>query len=242
MKLSDRERERYDRQRMIEGFGEKGQLKLKQARVLVAGAGGLGSPSSLYLAAAGVGYIRLVDGDVAEVSNLNRQVLHWDKDVGREKAESAAEKLRQLNPEIEVDAVVRQITEGNVLELAAGCDLIVDAMDNFPTRYLLNRAAIEKGIPFFHAGIYGASGVITTIIPRQTACLRCIFPGPPPPAKFPVIGVAPGVMGCLQAMEVIKYIVGLGELLTNRLLTFDGLSLEFREVSIRKRPGCPDCG
>ncbi len=240
--LTTDELERYDRQIMIRGLGEEGQEKLKRAKVIIAGGGGLGSPSSIYLAAAGVGMIRIIDHDKVELSNLNRQVLHWDKDIGRSKVDSAAEKLRQLNQGVKIEAIEEIITEDNVHQLVAGFDLIVDAMDNLPTRYLLNKAAIDKNIPFFHGAVYGFEGRAMTIIPGKTACLRCVYRGSPPVEKFPVIGVTPAVIGCIQATEVIKYIVGIGELLTNRLLIYDGLNLKFTELMVRRDPNCEHCG
>ncbi len=241
--LTTNELERYDRQIMIKGFGEEGQEKLKRAKVVIAGGGGLGSPSSIYLAAAGVGMIRIVDNDKVELSNLNRQVLHWDKDIGRRKVDSAAEKLKNLNPETEIEPIDERITEANVSQLVAGFDLVVDAMDNLPTRYLLNKAALEKNIPFFHGAAYGFEGRTMTIIPGKAACLECVYhDATTPEEKFPVIGVAPAIIGCLQATEVIKYIVGIGELLTNRLLIYDGLNLEFTELKVKKDPNCEHCG
>ncbi len=183
--LTKHELERYDRQIMIEGFGEEGQEKLKKARIVIAGGGGLGSPTSIYLAAAGVGTIRIIDCDRVALSNLNRQILHWDKDVGKRKVDSATEKLRNLNQEIKIEAIEEKITEANVPQLVAGFDLIVDAMDNLPTRYLLNKAAIENNIPFFHGAIYGFEGRAMTIIPRQTACLRCVYRGGYPWREVP---------------------------------------------------------
>ncbi len=215
--LTTDERKRYDRQIMIRGLGEDGQEKLKQAKVIIAGSGGLGSPAAIYLAAAGVGTIRIVDHDRVELSNLNRQVLHWDRDLGRNKVDSAAEKLRQLNQGVKIEAIEETINEANIQQLVAGFDLIVDAMDNLPTRYLLNRAAIENHIPFVHGAVYGLEGRAMTIVPGKTACLRCVYRGLIPQEKFPVIGVTPAVIGCIQATEVIKYIVGIGKLLTNRL-------------------------
>ena len=241
--LTKNELERYDRQIMIKGFGEEGQKKLKQAKVIIAGSGGLGSPSSMYLAAAGVGMIRIIDHGSVELSNLNRQVLYWDKDIGRRKVTSAAEKLKKLNPEIKIEAREETITEANVSQLVAGFDLVVDAMDNLPTRYLLNKAALEKDIPFFHGAVYGFEGRAMTIIPGKTACLECVYHGvTTPEGKFPVIGVAPAVIGCIQAAEVIKYIVGIGELLTDRLLIYDGLNLKFTELKVKKDPNCERCG
>jgi molybdopterin/thiamine biosynthesis adenylyltransferase len=241
--LTAEERERYDRQIRLYGFGEEGQEKLKMARVFIAGAGGLGSPIAIYLAAAGLGTIRIVDHDSIELSNLNRQVLHWDENMGKSKADSSAEKLRKLNPGIKIEAIAETITEANVSQLVADFDLIVDAMDNLPTRYLLNKTAIEKGIPFFHGAVYGFEGRAMTIIPGKSACLNCLYHGvTAPEEKFPVIGVTPAVIGCIQATEVIKYIVGLGELLTDRLLNYDGLKLTFTEFKVRKDPNCQHCG
>jgi adenylyltransferase/sulfurtransferase len=240
--LSQDELERYDRQILIKGFGEEGQAKLKKARVFIAGAGGLGSVTATYLAAAGVGVIRLVDHDKVELSNLNRQVLHWDEDIGKEKADSAAEKLKRLNPGLKVEATKERISESNIPRLVAGFDLIVDAMDNLPTRYLLNKTAIEMKIPFFHGAVNGFEGRAMTIIPGETACLGCVYRGAVVEGKFPVVGVTPGVIGCIQATEVIKYIVGIGQLLTNRLLVYDGLNLRFSEFKVKRDPKCEYCG
>ncbi len=240
--LNEDERERYDRQIQIREIGEGGQEKLKRAKVIIAGGGGLSSPTSIYLAAAGVGTIRIVDHDRVELSNLNRQILHWDKDIGRNKVDSAAEKLSQLNQEVNIEAIEETINEANVSRLVAGFDLIVDAMDNLPTRYLLNKAAIENHIPFIHGAVYGFEGRAMTIIPGKTACLKCVYRGLIPEEKFPVIGVTPAVIGCIQATEVIKYIVGIGKLLANRLLVYDGLSMKFTELVVKREPNCEHCG
>jgi molybdopterin/thiamine biosynthesis adenylyltransferase len=241
--LTKKELEKYDRQIMIPGFGAEGQAKLKKAKVFIAGAGGLGSPVAIYLAAAGIGTIRIVDRDTVELSNLNRQVLHWDKDIGEKKVVSAAAKLKMFNPDIRIETCEDAITEANAAELVADADLIVDAMDNLPTRYLLNKTAIKKNIPFFHGAVYGFEGQAMTVIPGKSACLYCLYHGAnPPQTKFPVIGVAPAVIGCIQATEVIKYIVGMGELLTDRLLTYDGLAMKFTEFSIKRDPACAHCG
>jgi len=240
--LTTNELERYDRQIMIAEIGEVGQEKLKRARVFIAGAGGLGSSAAIHLTAAGIGKICVVDHDSVELSNLNRQVLHWEKDIGKKKVSSAREKLKKINHEVKIEAVEETITEANVYQLIAGSDAIVDAMDNLPTRYLLNKAAIEKNIPFFHGAVYGFEGRAMTIIPGKTACLRCVYRGDIPEEKFPVIGVTPAVIGCIQATEVIKYIVGIGELLKNRLLIYDGLDMTFTEFKIKKDPQCEHCG
>lgn len=240
--LSKSERERYDRQIMIDGIGEAGQERLKRAKVIVAGAGGLGSPISIYLAAAGIGTIRIIDHDTVDLSNLNRQVLHWDGDIGRDKVESAVGKLKGLNPSVNVEAVRETITEDNISHLLDGFDLIVDAMDNLETRYLLNRAAVENNIPFFHGAVNGFEGRAMTIVPGKSACLRCMYRGAIPKEKFPVIGVTPAVIGTIQATEVIKYIVGIGELLMDRLLVYDGMNLKFTEFTVKRNPNCDHCG
>ena len=240
--LTINELERYDRQIMIPNIGREGQEKLKRTRVFIAGIGGLGSTSAIYLTAAGVGKICVVDHDRVELSNLNRQVLHWEKDIGKKKVSSAGEKLKKINHHVKVETIEETITEANVFQLITGFDVIVDAMDNLPTRYLLNKAAIEKNIPFFHGAVYGFEGRAMTIIPGETACLRCLYRGDLPKEKFPVIGVTPAVIGCFQATEVVKYIVGIGELLKNRLLIYDGLDMKFTEFLIKKDPQCDHCG
>ena len=238
--LRERELERFDRQIMI--LGEEGQERLKRARVFIAGAGGLGSPVSIYLTAAGVGEIRIVDDDVVELSNLNRQILHWERDTGRRKVDSGREKLEAINSETLVEALHLTIDEDNVSRVVGDSDLIVDAMDNFPVRYILNKTAISKGIPFFHGGVYGFEGQVTTIIPGRTPCLRCIFPEAPPREVFPVVGVTPGIIGLIQATEVIKYITGIGELLLGELLLWDGLDSSIDKVRVKRNPDCVDCG
>jgi molybdopterin/thiamine biosynthesis adenylyltransferase len=240
--LSKNEREKYARQIMLKGFGVKGQEKLKKARVFIAGIGGLGSASATYLAAAGVGTLRIADHDKVELSNLNRQVLHWPADIGQKKIGSAEIKLKQLNPDVAIEVIDERITKASILRLVADCDLIVDAMDNLPARYLLNKVAIEKNIPFFHGAVYGFEGRALTVIPGKTACLRCIYRGNIPEEKSPVIGVTPAVIGCIQATEVIKYLVGMGQLLTDRLLVYDGLNMKFTDFKIKKDPDCPHCG
>ncbi|MDM7934961.1 MAG: HesA/MoeB/ThiF family protein [Methanothrix sp.] len=238
--LTEEERLRYSRQ--ISLFGEDGQEKLKRTTAFVAGAGGLGSIVSLYLAAAGLGRIRIVDCDRVEVSNLNRQVLHSSRDTGRSKAASAFEALKEINPEIEVEALEEKIDEESLESLLEGCDLIVDALDNFATRYLLNDAAIRGCQPLFHGAISGFQGQVTTVIPGRTACLRCIFPRPPPQLPPPALGSTCGIIGSIQATEAVKYVLGSGRLLENRLLIWDGLSACLDEVVCERDPSCPGCG
>jgi molybdopterin/thiamine biosynthesis adenylyltransferase len=242
VKLTQRERERYNRQIMIPGLGLEGQRRLKASKVFLAGAGGLGCPIAIYLAVAGVGTLRIVDKDTVELSNLNRQVLHWDEDIGKRKTESIQEKLRRINPDIEVEANCIEINEENFLEMIEGSDVIVDAMDNFPTRYLLNKAAVKLNIPFIHGGIWGLEGRATTIIPFKTACLSCVIPEAPPSETFPVIGVSPGLIAMIEATETIKYLTGVGSLLENRLLIYDGELMKFTEIELSRRPDCPVCG
>ncbi|MEN6396203.1 MAG: HesA/MoeB/ThiF family protein [Methanoregula sp.] len=238
--LSRRELERYKRQMML--FSDDGQERLKKANIFIAGAGGLGSPVSIYLAVAGVGTLTLVDNDVVELTNLNRQILHYDKDIGKKKVESAAEKLRAINPDITVNVIDTTINESNCAQLVDRANGIVDAMDNYPTRYLLNDVAQTKNIPLFHGAIRGFYGQATTIIPGKTACLRCIFPRAPPKEVFPVIGVTPGIIGMVQVNEVLKYLLGTGELLANRLLIWDGMTAHAEEIAVVRNPACPSCG
>ncbi|MGD9142932.1 MAG: HesA/MoeB/ThiF family protein [Dehalococcoidia bacterium] len=241
--LTGDELSRYDRQIMLYGFGEEGQEKLKKARVFVAGAGGLGSPVSIYLTVAGVGKITIVDDDVVELSNLNRQILHWQEDIKHKKVYSAQTKLKKLNPDINIEGICERITEENVGEIVGDADIIVDAMDNLPARYLLNKTAVAKNIPFVHGAVNGFEGRAMTVIPGKSACLNCVYHGVDVPrVKFPVIGVTPAVIGCIQATEVIKYIVGLGNLLTGRLLNYDALSMTFNEFEVNRDPNCDHCG
>ncbi len=239
--LTSEEKQRYDRQIMIPGIGEAGQEKLKKARVVIAGSGGLGSPISLYLTAAGVGTLRIIDNDKVELSNLNRQILHWDKDIGKFKTDSANKKLRQLNENVSVETINTTINESNVSGLIAGFDVIVDAMDNFPTRFLLNKAAVGHKIPCIHGAVSGFEGRAMTVIPGKSACLQCLYHTIPPISKFPVLGATPGVIGCIQATEVIKYITGIGTLLTDRLLIYDGLNMKFTELQVVRIKNCACC-
>jgi molybdopterin/thiamine biosynthesis adenylyltransferase len=240
--LTDKELQKYDRQIMIEGFGGEGQERLKRAKAFMAGAGGLCSSAAVYLAAAGVGTIRIVDHDKVEPSNLNRQILHWEEDIGRRKIESAAMKLKRVNSNLKIEAIEERLDETNIDNLVAGSDLIIDAMDNLHVRLLLNRVALKRNIPLLHGAVRGFEGRATTVIPGKTDFLKCIYRGVLQEEKFPVVGVAPGIIGCIQAMEAIKLIVGIGELLTGRLIIFDGLSMKFNEYKTKKDPNCEHCG
>jgi len=240
--LSQEELVRYDRQIMIPEIGREGQERLKDAKVFVAGAGGLGSPVSIYLTAAGIGSIKIADHDTIELSNLNRQILHWKEDLGKRKVDSAMDKLHRLNPDIKLEIIHETINDKNVLQMVDGFDAIVDAMDNFKTRYILNKAAVDKNIPFFHGAVRGFEGRVMTIIPGKTACLRCMYHGTPLEEKSPVIGVTPVIIASIQATEVIKYLIGTGDLLADRLLIYDGIGMIFREFKVRKNPECDHCG
>jgi len=238
--LNEQELQRYQRQLLM--FDKEGQERLKLSRVFIAGGGGLGCPIALYLAVAGVGCIDIVDMDAVEQTNLNRQVLHWEKDIGKPKVVSIEEKLRQINPYINIIARHVTITDENVLELVRNADIIVDALDNFSARYLLNRAALQTGIPLVHGAIRGFDGQVITIIPGKTACLKCVFPHPPPEEVFPVIGVTPGIIGTIQANEVLKFLLHMGESLEGRLLVWDGLNARMDSFKIQRRDQCEACG
>ena len=242
MTLTTYDQKRYNRQILIRGFGEAGQERLKNSTVFIAGCGGLGSPVATYLAVAGVGHLVIVDMDVVDASNLNRQILHWDENVDQYKVKSASAKLAAINPTIKITALQEKIEEDNYLELTKGADLIIDAMDNYPTRYLLNKAAISHNIPLVHGSVWGLEGRLTTIIPGKTPCLECLVPLAPPREVFPVLGATPGVIGTLQVTEAIKYLTGVGNLLTNRMLLYDGEYLEFHELPLQRNPACPACG
>lgn len=238
--LSERERERYKRQMTL--FGDGGQERLKKAHIFIAGAGGLGSPAAIYLAVAGVGTITIVDMDAVEQSNLNRQILHMDRDIGKKKTVSAIEKLREYNGDITINAIDTAIGGDNVHELVGRADGIVDAMDNYPVRYLLNRVAIEKKIPFFHGAISGFHGQATTVLPGTTACVECIVPKAPPKETSPVIGATAGIIAMVQATEVIKYLTKSGDLLAGRLFLWDGLAATAEQITVEKNTKCPACG
>jgi molybdopterin/thiamine biosynthesis adenylyltransferase len=242
-------RARYSRHLLIPEVGVEGQIKLLDSRMLLIGAGGLGSPASLYLAAAGVGTIGIVDDDVVDTSNLQRQIVHSTERLGESKAESAKRTIEALNPDVQVRVFRERITSENVDRiLAEGWDVIVDGADNFPTRYLLNDASIWHRIPIVHGSIYRFEGQVTVFKPFEGPCYRCLFPQPPPPEMAPscaeggVLGVLPGIVGSLQANEAIKLVLSMGDPLVGRLLLFDALAPSFTEISLRRDPSCPVCG
>lgn len=242
MAFTEEELKRYNRQIIMEGWGIETQEKLKDATVFVAGAGGLGSPVSIYLAVAGVGTIRICDFDAPDWTNLNRQILHNHGRIGTNKALSAKQTLEELNPDINVAAFTDKIVAGNVDKLVGDSDIIVDCMDNFPTRYLLNESAMRKGIPMIHGSIWGLDGRITFIQPPETPCLQCFFPESPPKEVFPVLGATPGVVGTLQAMETLKYLSGVGKVLRGKLLVWSGSDMSFKTFKGYRDPDCPACG
>lgn len=239
---------RYSRHIMLPEVGEKGQIKLLESKVLCIGAGGLGSPSALYLTAAGVGTIGLIDDDVVDSSNLQRQILHSTDRIGMSKVESGAKTLTGLNPDVKVNQHKDRLTSDNVLDILARYDVIVDGADNFQTRYLLNDAALKLGKPVVHSSIFRFEGQLTVFSAQGEPCYRCLYPEPPPPEEAPscqeagVLGVLPGIMGVLQATETVKLILGLGTTLAGRLLVYDALQTKFRELKLRRDPNCPTCG
>lgn len=255
--LTDAQRDRYSRHLLLPEVGEAGQAKLLKSKVLLIGAGGLGAPSSLYLAAAGVGTLGLVDADTVDASNLQRQVIHATSRVGMAKVESAEKVLKDLNPDVKVIGYKERLNSENVERLFGDYDVIVDGTDNFPTRYLVNDASVFLGKPVVHGSIFRFDGQLTTFVPESAAkklgieggpCYRCLYPEPPPPHLAPscqeagVLGILPGVVGLLQATEAIKLLLGRGDPLVGRLLTYDSLKMKFRELKLRRNPECPVCG
>jgi sulfur-carrier protein adenylyltransferase/sulfurtransferase len=247
--LDATKRARYSRHLLIPEVGEEGQLKLLASRILLVGAGGLGSPASLYLAAAGVGRLGIVDADVVDASNLQRQIVHSTEALGEPKVDSARRAVEALNPDVEVVTYKERLGSDNIDRiLADGWDVIVDGADNFPTRYLVNDASVWHGIPVVHGSIFRFEGQVTVFSPHKGPCYRCLFPQPPPPELAPscaeggVLGVLPGIIGSLQASEALKLALGIGDPLVGRLLLFDALAAEFSEVTLRRDPACPVCG
>ncbi len=239
--LSEQDEVKYRRQILLSEVGEEGQRRLQQARVLIAGLGGLGSAASIYLACAGVGNIRLVDCDTVSPSDLNRQFLYSEEDIGTVKVHCAKRRLQLLNSKSCIEAANDRIDEDNVYGLVDGCDIVVDCLDNFPARLALNSAAINGRLPLLHGAVLGFEGRVTTILPGKTPCMRCLYADAISLDEMPVIGTTPGVIGCIQASEAIKYIVGSGDLLVSRMLVYDGLSSRFREVFVERDPGCSVC-
>jgi len=241
--LSHSELERYDRQILISNLGTDGQKRLKAAKVAVAGVGGLGCPTSIYLAAAGIGKIILLDSERFELSDLNRQILGWEKDIGRFKAEVAKEKLDAANSQIEVEAVVVEITKENVQNVMEDADVVVDGQDNWKTRFILNEYCVTQNVPFVHAGVSALHGQITTIVAGKGPCLRCIFPKDPPEReKIPVLGATPALFASLQVMETVKLVTGIGRPLVGRMLFVDGREMVFETMEVKRNVKCPVCG
>jgi len=236
---------RYNRQILIPDIGEAGQKKIREAKVFVAGIGGLGSISSYYLAAAGIGHLRIADKDRVDHSNLNRQIIHWTDDIGEWKSESGLRKLKSLNPHCSVEAIQAEITAQNCLDLIGDCSIVVDAMDNMPTRRILNAASVRKSIPYIYGGVFQLDGMATTFIPGKSPCLECVFPENrmEPVSNTPgILGPVPGIIACIQVIEAVKIIVGMEGLLTGRLLSFSGNDMAFREFKIKRDPECSVCG
>lgn len=246
--LTGDQRARYSRHTLIPEVGVAGQVKLLKAKVLCIGAGGLGSPSSMYLAAAGIGTLGIIDDDVVDASNLQRQILHGTDRVGTAKVDSAEQTIKLLNPDVRVDKHRTRITSANAIELLAPYDVVIDGADNFATRYLVNDVALRLGKPVIHASIFRFEGQLTVFPGNGSPCYRCLYPQPPPAEEAPscaeagVLGVLPGIMGVLQATEAIKIILGLGTTLAGRLLVYDALATKFRELKLRRDPKCPTCG
>jgi molybdopterin/thiamine biosynthesis adenylyltransferase len=246
--LTNDQRARYSRHILLPEVGEEGQAKLLGSRVLLIGAGGLGSPVALYLAAAGVGTLGIVDFDVVDASNLQRQILHNFDRIGQLKVDSARETLTALNPDVKIEPYAEALTVDNVLEVLAPYDVVVDGTDNFPTRYLVNDASLHLRVPVIHGSIFRFEGQATVFRPYDGPCYRCLSPVPPPPELAPscaeagVLGVLPGIIGSIQAMETIKLLLDKGESLAGRLLTYDALDQEFRTYTVRRDPECPACG
>ena len=240
--LSERDRARYHRQMIIPGLGEEGQLRLRRTKVGVLGAGGLGCSILMHLTAAGFGTIILADKDTVELGNLNRQLLHWQRDIGQSKAQSACEKLRELNPEVEIVCHDRQVDSRNISGIFQEVDGLMDGLDNFPDRYIANEFAVKRRIPFFHGAVWGLEGRAATIIPGKTPCFRCIYPQSPPREIPPVLGTTPALIAAIQVTEAVKHFAGIGEVLAEEVLFYDGSSMTFLKARVERNPHCPVCG
>lgn len=232
---------RYSRQMLLDNWGPEGQQRLKSSNVFIAGAGGLGSPVSMYLVAAGVGKVSICDNDRVELSNLNRQILHKDACIGMLKTESAKATLQSLNPTIEINAINQSITEEDVESIVGLPDLIIDCLDNFEARYILNAYSCKHGIPLIHGALWGMSGQVTFLHPPETPCLECIFPKSTPGGKFPVVGVTAGMIGSIQVFESLKYLTGMGQASLGKLLVFEGSEMSISQFKVERRPDCPVC-
>jgi len=248
IEFTDSQLERYSRHILLEEVGIEGQEKILEAKVLIVGAGGLGSPAALYLAAAGIGTIGIVDYDEVEISNLQRQIAHFTKDLKTTKVDSAAEKMQAINPDILVNKHLASLCAGNIREIIQCYDFIIDGSDNFPTKFLVNDACILANIPFSHGGILRFEGQTMTVLPGKSACYRCAFPKPPPADVVPtcsqvgVLGPIAGMLGTIQAAEALKHVLGVGEPLTDALLTFDAKTMVFHKIRLKKQKNCPICG
>ncbi|TCL62166.1 adenylyltransferase/sulfurtransferase [Hydrogenispora ethanolica] len=247
MNFTESQIERYSRHIILKDVGGVGQEKILRSKVLIIGAGGLGSPAALYLAAAGVGTIGLVDGDTVDLSNLQRQIIHFSADLNRPKVESARNKLEAINPDVRVKTYQTRVFADNIGEIIAGYDFIIDGTDNFPAKFLINDACVLYQKPFSHGGILRFNGQTMTYVPGHT-CYRCVFDSPPPKGAVPtcseagILGAVAGMLGTIQAAEALRYIIGKGKLLTDRILMFDALDMQFRTVNLRRNPDCPICG
>jgi adenylyltransferase/sulfurtransferase len=240
--LTSEEWTRYNRQIIIPEIGEDGQKKLKDAKVFLAGLGGLGSISACYMVAAGVGFLKIVDMDRVDLENLNRQIIHRTIDIGRPKTESAIEKLRELNPHCQIQPVQEEIRDGNIMDLTEDCSLILDATDNLEARRVLNRASILGNIPFVYGGVGGFNGMVTTLIPGETPCIECLFPQKTIQTdRVGILGPVPGLVASIQSLEAIKIILGMDGLLKCRLLFIRGLDMTFKEIQVEKNPNCTAC-
>lgn len=248
MNMTDSQIERYSRHIILPQIGGEGQIKLLSSKILIIGAGGLGCPAGFYLSAAGVGTIGLIDSDVVDISNLQRQIAHTTNDIGRPKVISAGDKFKAINPDVTVKAYHERFGTENALEILKDYDFIIDGTDNFVSKFFIADACHFAGKPYSHAGILRFSGQMMTVKPGETACYRCIFNAPPPPGAVPtcsqagVLGAVAGVIGCLQAAEALKFLLNIGETLFNRLLIYDALETRFREVRLKRQPDCPLCG
>jgi molybdopterin/thiamine biosynthesis adenylyltransferase len=246
--FTEEQLERYSRHILLKDIGVEGQERILSSKILIIGAGGLGAPAALYLAAAGVGALGIVDGDRVDLSNLQRQIIHFTTDVRSLKVQSAREKIAALNPDVKVNAIHELVLSHNIRDIISRYDFVIDGTDNFAAKFLINDACVMMGIPFSHGGILRFTGQTMTVVPRASACYRCVFSAPPPKNAVPtcsqagVLGAIAGMLGTIQAAEALKFVVGVGKPLTDKLLTFDALDMTFRKISLRKRLNCPICG